>query len=134
MSDNENIETAWGHVEKLLNNLAKTLENLTTVQVRTLVTDLEFITETDDKNNVTVKGVQPKHDPNAAPQGFVTTINMVGSDIDFDRSPNLPKSIDADKLEALHTKHVEMARKIFQDNVDFVVKTVHRFTSSGSQE
>ncbi|MCP4622715.1 MAG: hypothetical protein GY850_04190 [bacterium] len=134
MSNNETTGNAWEQVESLLGKLAEKLMDFSTVEVRTLVTDLEFITEKDDQGNDIISGVQPKHDVNAKPEGFVTAINMVGSDISFDRSPNLPDGVDVDKLEALHEKHVAMARQIFQDNIEFVVKTVKEFIPGKPEE
>ena len=134
MSNNETTGNAWEQVESLLSKLAEKLMDFSTVEVRTLVTDLEFITEKDEQGNVIISGVQPKYDVDANPEGFVTAINMVGSDISFDRSPNLPDKVDVDKLEALHEKHVAMARQIFQDNIEFVVKTVQGFIPGKTEE
>jgi hypothetical protein len=134
MANNEATGNAWEQVETLLSKLAEKLMDFSTVEVRTLVTDLEFITEKDNQGNEIISGVQPKHDANANPEGFVTAIKMVGSDISFDRSPNLPDTVDVDKLEALHEKHVAMARKIFQDNIEFIVKTVKEFIPGKVEE
>ena len=134
MSNNETTSKAWDQVESLLSDLVEKLKDFKTVEVRTLVTDLEFITDKDEPKKGIITGVQPKYDANAKPQGFLTSINMFDADISFDRSPKLPDTVDADKLEALHEKHVEMARKIFQDNITFVVKTVQGFIPEKPEE
>lgn len=127
-SDGGTIQKAWEGVQSILSNLVQKLNEFQTVQVSTLSVDLQLITETGkDTHQKKVTGVQPLADPKASKvEGLVTEIDMVQGDIRHFRSKKMPPTHE-DLLKEVHAKHVEMAQKIFQENIKFVADTVHRF-------
>ena len=122
------IQSAWNGVQSILNHLVDSLNRLKTVQVTTLASDLELITQTDPATKQTnVVGVQPLAGASSAKvEGLVTEIDMLQGDIRHFRSSEMQPVLES-QLKEVHARHVEMAQKIFLDNVKFAADTVHRF-------
>ena len=127
-TDEDTIQKAWNGVQSIFENLVQKLSNLKTVQVSTLSADLQLITEPANKSNQQiVTGVQPLADPKAAKvEGLVTEIDMLQGDIRHFRSKKMAPTHET-QLKEVHVQHVELAQKIFQENLKFVAETVHRF-------
>ncbi len=123
MSD---IDDAWSTVQAKLKEFADALDDFKTVEVRTMITEMEWMTETDAGGAKKVVGIQPSTDPSATPKGLVTTIDMMKGDITHDSSPALSDR-ELARLQKAHAEHVEIGRKIFTDNMRFIAETVERF-------
>lgn len=118
-------DDAWDAVQAKLKTLAEALADFRQVKVRTMLTELEWETETVDGAR-RVTGIQPAADPASAPRGLVTTIDMMTGDIAHDASPALSAE-ELTRLETAHAAHLEIGRKIFADNIRLVADTVQRF-------
>jgi hypothetical protein len=125
------IQGAWEGFQSILSRLADTLNQLKTVKVTTLAADLQLLTTTDKKSKENiVTGVQPLADPTVnKAEGYVTEIDMLEGDIRHFRSKGMQPPLEG-QLKEIHAKHVELAQKIFHDNLRFVADTVHRFWQS----
>jgi hypothetical protein len=122
------IEKAWEGITSVINKLVDALNQLKTVHVSTLASDLELIIETDaSKKQNKVVGVQPLGDPKAANvEGLVTEIDMLQGDIRHFRSKKISAALEK-QFQEVHSRHVELAQKIFLENVKFAADTVQRF-------